>query len=365
MIDPASFPGPEPVPYVLRLSPSRVDKFRLCPARWGYSELPGGTPEPGSYATDYGTTVHLGHELKYTHGTPYNLTTPEGWTARAMAPHLPTRLPPYGAAELELTYEAEPGLTLVGRLDLTWPFHDRGHDGRLTACVTDYKTTGSMRYAKLEREALLGHPQAPLYALMSMRHYGTDTAFLHWVYAERAPEVMPPGGWPQVRVELSDHYVTRDEALERVHLRMVPPAKQMLAAYQSGMTAAQAGELPKNLRACRSFGRLCPVYTTCNPKKEQQMDEANAFLAGLGLSTAAPAAPAPNSSAPPNTGSALINPSGTPPAEDKPAVNPPEVAKGKGKGRASAPVGIDAATIDAIAEAVADKLALRLVRNVP
>jgi hypothetical protein len=48
-----------------------------------------------------------------------------------------------------------------------------------------------------------------------------------------------------------------------------------------------------------------------------------------------------------------------------PAINPPESTGKKGKGRAGAPVALTAADIDAIAEAVADKLALRLVRNVP
>lgn len=359
-------PSIEPTPPVWRASPSSVQTFRECPARWGFAKLPGGTREPGNDATEFGLEVH-GERERYlgaaVRGEAYAFPdTRAGVTARALSAHLPKGLPPYGYYEADHEYDTGEGVVLHGLPDMAWPDTHAG-----VAVTADYKTTGSMRYAKLERDALFGHPQAPLYTLINMRKWGFDKGRALWLYAERPPLVRPDGGWPAVRVVLSDHTISRDECAERVHLLMVPPAKEMLAIYTSGMTAAQAGELPKNLRQCRAFGRLCPYYATCNPKKDQQMESANAFLAGLGLGTTAAAPPA---DAPPAVTTVINNttvnaPPAAQPADAAPAVNPPEAAGKKGKGRAAAPVGIDAATIDAIAEAVADKLALRLMRNVP
>jgi hypothetical protein len=356
---------------VWRASPSSVQTFRECPARWGFAKLPGGTREPSTDATEFGTDVHTERERYLraaTHPDPVVRAfgyafpdTREGVTARALSEHLPAGLPPYGYFEVDHEYDTGEGVVCHGFPDMAWP------EPRESLAVTaDYKTTGAMLYAKLERDALFGHPQAPLYTLINMRKWGFDKGRALWLYAERPPLVKPPGGWPRVRVEESNHLITRDEATERVHLLMVPAAKEMHAIYTSGMTAAQAGELPKNLRHCLSFGRLCPFHATCNPRKEQQMDEANAFLAGIGLGTTTAAVPptTPATGSAPATSPATTTTDATAPATG-PAVNPPEAAGKKGKGRAGAPTGLTAADIDAIAEAVADKMALRLMRNVP
>lgn len=383
LTDPASS---DPTPPAWRFSPSAVEDFLGCPARWGFSRLPGGVREPGNDATEFGTEVHTERERYLDaatvapNGVGYDFPdTRAGVVARALSEYLPKGMPPYGYYEDDHEYDAGDGIVLHGFPDMAWP------DTRNACAVTaDYKTTGSMRYAKLERDALFGHSQAPLYLLINMRKWGFDKGRALWLYAERPPLVRPPEGWPRVRVEPSDHMITRDEATERVHLRMVPPAKQMLGYLKSGMTAAQAGELPKNLGHCRAFGRLCSYHGTCNPRKEQQMEaktnEANAFLAGLGLGAGAPSPPATppdagttppaGASAPttPTTTPAAPAPTTTPPAgagTGAPEVNPPEGRGKRGGKRAAGPTSLDEATIDAIAEAVADKLALRLARNIP
>lgn len=364
-------------PLVFRASPSAVETFISCPARWGFARLPGGTPEPGSDATEFGTDTHTEREL-YIEASLVTRDrefpdTRAGVLARAMSRHLPRGLPPYGLFEENLEYEPEPGIVLHGLPDMAWPdLHN------WVAVVADYKTCGGFRYAKLERDALFGHSQAPLYLLMAMRRWGFDRARALWLYGERPPLVRPPEGWTEPRVEVSRHEISRDEATERVHLRMLPPAREMRAALASGMTAADAGKLPKNLRACRAFNRLCPFYLQCQPKKEQDMSEVNAFLAGLGLPAAGtpapatepqPAAPAAAAVAPtaPATPTAPVVP---PPADITPAINPPEQAtgagKGKGKGAAKSSDGprMTEDEIGALADAIVDRVALRLVRNV-
>jgi hypothetical protein len=359
----------------VRLSSSRVEKFLECPARWGFAELPGGVAEPPTEATSFGTETHQAHERRFKLGVPYDLNTRAGWVAAAMAPHLPNAIPREGGSELELTYEVE-GVTLRGTLDLCWP--DYEHE---LAIVRDYKTTGAdWRWAKLERDALFGHTQAPLYTLMMMNRHGFARAFAGWLYAKRPPLGPPP--WPEVEVKRSDHYITRAEATERVHLRMLPPAKEMQAYADAGMTAADASKLPKNLRSCRKYNRLCPYISKCQPEKDPY--SMNPFLQSIAnQSGAAPAAtnPTPPNTTAPAQGNMFAGgtaPAGdanpTPPAGAGSTVNPPEGGNdgdaagkrktGKGK-KEGAAVTLDEASIEAIAERVVDKLALRLTRHIP
>lgn len=358
----------------VRLSPSRVEKFLECNARWGFGELPGGTPEPGTEATEFGTLVHLARFGYYVHGWSFDLDTRDGWVAAGMSPLLPRVLPPDGGAELELTYDVE-GVTLRGTLDLCYPDYNEG-----VAVVRDYKTTGGAagdwRWAKLERDALFGHSQAPLYALMLMNRHGFDKALAGWVYARRPP--LGPAPWPKTELAASDHYISREEAIERVHKRMVEPAKQMQAYANAGLTAADAHTLPKNLTACRKYNRWCPYLSKCQPDKDPF--RMNSFLASIGA--AAPAAastPATQPAAadtPPATNTAPPQPAASeaPAAKtDGPAVNPPEGgedgdAAGKRKTNKGATkaqdVTLSPASLEALAELVVDKMALRLTRGV-
>lgn len=350
----------------VRLSPSRVEKFLECNARWGFAELPGGTPEPGNEATEFGTWVHQAHEQRYKFGKPYDLETRAGWVAAAMAPELPAVLPHDGGAELELTYDVG-GVTLRGTLDLCWPDYDRR-----VAIVRDYKTTGGFGWAKLERDALFGHTQAPLYCLMMMNRHGFDRAFAGWLYALRPP--LGPAPWQDVQVKRSDHYITRAEATDRVHVRMLPPAVEMQAYADAGMTAADAHKLPKNLTACRKYNRWCPFVAKCQPEKDPI--RMNAFLQSIASQQTAGAPPAESKTADglPPSGEKTAEPTppagAAPPPADKPAVNPPESAdpgnatRGKKGKKTDATVELGEVSIDAIAERVADKLALRLARGV-
>lgn len=351
----------------VRLSPSRVEKYLECPARWGFAELPGGVSEPGTEATDFGTEVHAAHDGYYKTRKPRDPTTRAGWVAHCMSKHLPSALPTGGGSELELTYEVE-GVTLRGTLDLCWPDFERAR-----SIVRDYKTTGDFKWAKLERESLFGHTQAPLYALMHMRRHGFTSALAGWLYALRPP--IGAGPWAPVEVRPSEHVITLNEATERVHLRMLPAAKEMQAFADSGMTAADAHKLPKNLRSCRKYNRWCPYLSKCQPEKDPF--RMNPFLQSLEGADAAPsttpATTTPATGAPDGTTANAVNP---PPAgkTDAPAINPPEGGDdgdtagarktGKGKTKTATAVTLDDMTIDALADRLCDKLALRLMRGV-
>jgi hypothetical protein len=387
----------------IRLSPSRVESYLTCAARWGYAELEG-NPEPATEATELGTLVHGLRESYYLHGTPFDTDTCGGFLARAMSPLLPSVLPVGGAVEHELQYEAATGIVLVGRLDLCYPA-----DGR--AVVRDYKTTGSMAYAKLERDALFGHSQAPLYALMYMRALKVTQALCGWVYVGTRKTLGPPP-WPEPELAPSDHYISHDEAQERVHMRMLPAAREMLALRDAFAAGVTPDDFPKNQTACFKFNRRCPYFARCQKEKHQM--SVSAFIAATGGPTApapdtAPAAPEPAVSgflaavgakvgapapapvAPPNTGSSLINPAGTPaqsviaaavsavadatsqlvgaPTADAPAINPPEgegpeIKKGKAKKAAASGDGprLTAAEMQGIAAALYELVKLEMLR---
>jgi hypothetical protein len=283
--------------------------------------------------------VHALRESYYVHGTPFQLETRGGWIAAAMSPALPSVLPPGGVTEHELGYAATHAgraFTLNGRLDLGYP--DVLRDGTPLAVVRDYKTTSSMQYAKLEREALLGHSQAPLYGLMYMQALGVRWAWLGWVYVgTRSSLGLPP--WPEPELRTSDHLISYAEAEERVHLRMVPAASAMLELRDAFAAGTPVDAFPKNTTACFKYNKRCPYWARCQPEKRKAMS--SLFLAAVGAKVApqpappAPAAtpPAPEPQTPPAGATQGV---GNAPLPVAPAINPPEepgtpTSKTKGK----------------------------------
>jgi hypothetical protein len=320
---------------------------------------------------------------------PYNTGTQAGLLAWHMAHKYPDRadfVTWRGVVEEERTHTAEYKgrmYTLEGRLDMNW----LPPDG--VPRVGDHKTTGSMRWAKLERADLFGHTQAPCYLLFACEKYGTDRAASHWVYGstDRTP--------PTLRV--SAHEITLEESRERTHARMLPVVHEMVAARDAGMTG---NRMPKNLTACRKYNRWCPHIARCQPEKghitdmsaflKQIADAETAAKAATNPANPNPAAPlftAPpeqkqrvegflqSSTQPATNPAAPLFTAPTPPtaptagAAEPPAVNPPE-GEGGGKGKGKRATGEKGATklseadIDALAERVCDKLAARMMRGV-
>lgn len=354
-------------PIRIRLSPSRVELWLTCPARWGYSELEG-HKEPDNEATLLGTATHLEHELYFgPQHRPYQTGTRAGLLAWQMAHKYPDRrdfVAWGGRVEEELTHTVE-GITLEGRLDMNWL-----HGG--VAFVGDHKTTKHMRWAKLDRSDLFGHAQAPFYCLVACEKWNVDRARTQWVYATTQMAV--------ASLEVSAHNISKEEARERTYVRMLPVVKQMIAARDAHVSA---DDLPKNTRACWKYNRPCPHIERCKPERYRVSEMS--FLDDLKAEAGAGATTQPNATTavtPPATGGGLFDtppaqPPTTPaladPGDDEPAgdapVNPPEGKEGgRGKGRRGAgekgATKLSEADIDALAERVIDKLWARLGRGV-
>lgn len=339
----------------IRLSPSRVELFLMCPARWAFSELQG-FREPDTEATTFGTAVHLEHELYYGPANrPYRTHTREGLLAWHMASKYPARadfVSWNGTVETELTHTVD-GYTLEGRADMLWLRAGVAHVG-------DHKTTSNMRYAKLERADLFGHSQAPFYLLAACEHFGVGVAQSQWVYATTTEK--------PARLAVSAHAIGIDEARDRTYTRMLPVVREMVAARDAGMTGER---MPKNLLACKKYNRWCPHLARCQPNRYGA--DMSSFLAALAKAEepATPVAP------PAPSGGLFSSISGgvaAPPANPADptagaAVNPPE-GEGKGKGRGRKAAGekggatISDADADLIAHRVVDLLATRLMSGV-
>jgi hypothetical protein len=173
---------------------------------------------------------------------------------------------------------AHHGIEFGGFIDANWREDDRA------AVVLDHKTTKDFGYAKLTKEALLNHPQAPIYALWAMQHYRVDYVELRWNYARTVGKPKPIKSW---------HLVNRGEILQAMQAPL-KVAKRMLAVVQDVNTRRSNGEhvsakdLDFNLDACGAFGG-CPYQGVCNPGDYADMGKPS-FINSL-KSKAAPQAP--------------------------------------------------------------------------
>lgn len=315
------------------VSPSSLETFDEaiggCEAKWGFSKLDG-AEKSGSAATVLGSATHAQHEAWLRDGTPYDLTSKAGELALATSHLLPER-DTFGLRveqELRVQHPSLPGVWFGGKIDLNWAIPradlatDESHalrDGHwLLRVVLDHKTTGDIGYAKLTREALLTHPQAPMYATFffighgQQRHeypggkrewsdWHIDAADpdleLRWNYVTTKGRATPYHSW---------HRVTRSEIEHAFEAHVLRPARRMLEIVNEANTRRARGEifganqLRKNLLACPNFGG-CPFKDRCGitPTKEivsmsQPQDPAQEFLNRMTQAQQGPGGPPQN-----------------------------------------------------------------------
>lgn len=264
------------------ISASAIESFDPalggCARKWAFQRLDG-VPKPSSPGAALGTRCHELWAEYLKNGTPFDLSTPEGRICHATQHLLPAPCGPIDVeCELEFTWE---GVRWKGVQDAG--FYDYRHPNELWT-VLDHKTTSDFQYAKKDRALLLGHPQAPLYAVYAHRNEYLNTedgVQLAWNYVRHGvtfDKNAPPGphGYtikragkpvaldPPVRI-----VVSRAEAEDALG-RHVPTAKRMLAVIaappapvvdENGV-ASIARALEPNPDACDAFGG-CPYRSQC------------------------------------------------------------------------------------------------------
>jgi PD-(D/E)XK nuclease superfamily protein len=279
------------------ISPSACETIELCPRKWAFPKLDRVEKETTD-AADLGHATHAQHDRYFKYGTPYDLTTRAGELALATSGMLPDR-ETFGLRveqELRFRHPSVPGVWFGGKIDLNWAQQETLHGGadghagvwRLRRIVLDHKTTGQRRYMKLTREALLGHPQAPVYGMMFFIGEGqervppapgeqgrgtwrdwaidaaTDPLELRWNY------VLTSSKAAAIPTEKSWHEVTKYEIDEAFERHVVPHARKLLqivdqanAVRSTGHPFGAADVEAKTGDACFAFGG-CPFRSRCN-----------------------------------------------------------------------------------------------------
>lgn len=283
-----------------------------CPRKWAWAKLDR-IPKGQNAGALLGSDVHAQHERWLRDGKPYDQTSRAGQLASATLPWLPA--PGSVVVEQEIKFEYQ-GVTFGGKLDGHWFEPGEGTTPAHIAfgvvpraVVLDHKTTGDLAWAKLSREDLLGHPQAPIYGTWATLAYGTEWAELRWNYVETKNKGARP------RVEKSWHLVHRDELAARM-VRPVQVAREIVHVVQLANESRARGvsfgalNLPYNARACSAFGG-CPFRSKCNLSPHEEFKSMTAqqsdFLSRLnaiqhGAQAAQAPAPQPAAAAAPPAG---------------------------------------------------------------
>jgi hypothetical protein len=334
------------------ISPSALETFtgpglvrgaNGCARKWAWRKLDK-IEIPPSGAAALGSEMHGHHERWLRDGTPYDRTTYAGELAAVT--YDAGLLPPRETQGLEIEVERRikvAGIALGGRIDVTWP-----------GVVLDHKSTGDQRWAKLSREQLLGHPQAPIYALIEQHWHGTLETELRWNYAVKSK--------PRPKALPSWHKVTVQEAYDAVSPWLEPAALIVATVKAANDNGVRARHLPFNAGACEAYGG-CPYRSNCNLSRQEIIEnmttpnDAQSFMARLAQIQGLPGptqAPAPTTQAPihfggqinpPESVNAVLNAApvqATPPLAPEPANDnaaPAAPAEPKRRGRPKKEVG--------------------------
>lgn len=293
------------------LSPSTLETVELCPRKAAFVKLDR-IAKISSDAAELGTAMHAQHDRYFRDGTPYDLTTRAGELALATHAMLPDRDMPGLRVEQEIRFQHAglPGAWLGGKVDLNWEQPSGAYgDDRARCIVLDHKSSGKREYMKLTREALLHHPQAPIYAAMFYAGVGqqrvpkegsargvwqdwrvdpsSNLLELRWNYVLTSSKAATPA------TEKSWHVVTRAEIEDAFARYVIPPARKWLAIIDQANAVRSTGHPfgaseveAKPGTACFAFGG-CPFRSRCNIAPidgvRAMTDQAANFLSRVGV----------------------------------------------------------------------------------
>lgn len=254
------------------ISSSAIESFDPalggCARKWAFSRLDG-VPKPQSPGAAFGTYCHGLYDGYLSNGTPFDLSTVEGRVCDATRHLLPLTSQVINC-EASFKFDWE-GVAWAGKIDATYAVV-----GDPPLVVLDHKTTSDFRYAKSERSSLLGHPQAPIYAVEECREYDLPAVILAWNYVKHnvtfdrdAPPnargyTIKRAGRPVALEPPVRLIVSRNEAEDALG-KHVPTAKRMLKIIQeppAPIDGSIARALEPNPDACDAFGG-CPYRSQC------------------------------------------------------------------------------------------------------
>jgi hypothetical protein len=243
-----------------RISPSALKVWRRCKRKWAFKYIQK-LKEPTSAKQQFGTDGHTHLESWIRAGTP----PPNTETGRAAKQLIRGDYIPAPSPELVPWVEKQividmghihPKTILFGYSDLIVP-------PTLIECavVTDYKFTGSMRYA-MSPSDIEKDPQGLIYGRYAMNEFGSTKAKARFLYsASSNPTMGPrqPNGSRKVEVEFDSTLPVFQKGWGEIERDV----EDIVHAKLAWKTAAEA---PYNADACGDFGG-CPFEHLCKKPK--------------------------------------------------------------------------------------------------
>ena len=276
------------IPRLLRISPSQIKSWKLCPRKWAWPILGDVDRGPDSGPSIVGSRVHWHAENWLRDGTPpdeedrieyENPRKPTEVIVRypgrifAAGIHLnpPPKLP---GMEIEcLANFTSPATEWKGRIDVRY----RREDG--TVVVQDHKSTGSMSYALSDEPGAVNRwgegifigddPQALIYGADAMIRYNVNEVVLDWIYYETQPKA---GG--RHRTKKVSLRVLRED-IGRGMEKLEKTAELIQGAYKAQLNPL---DLPPVPSACKALGG-CGFADHCN------LTDTEKFRGALDMST--------------------------------------------------------------------------------
>ncbi len=314
------------------LSKSAIEKFILCPARWGFNYLEH-KREPSSKYAKFGIVGHGYGErwLKYGQLPQVNSLDPKSVETKAATsllggiPHAPPPTLPGLLAECEFHFAYDDGTG--------WPVHYMGYKDAWAplasppqenhTLVHDWKFVGNVHAEhNLTNDTIADDVQAIIYGFDDVRR-GATHVWANWTYMPRGERGARPARACMPAADIAARMAKLNETGKKMlHLLQTRPPVSTLEAVGG--------------KACSAYGMSCPHLSYCHVTFENQLPEIggsqmaqmppgmiangappsplDALLPGL----TAPAAPPPFAvAAPPPFPVAAVNP--PPPPQFNPA----------------------------------------------
>lgn len=228
-------------PIGLRLSASQVTLFRNCKRAWAYSYILG-ERSPSTPAQALGTAVHKQLE-NYLSGGAFNFTEEAGAIAASALEFLPKPGTLGMYTEREFHIRGPSGHSYLGYIDL-----EQEHISK----ITDFKTTGDLKWKKTEAE-LLSDPQANLYAAnFFFKFPERPEVTLEWLYMRKK------GARKAAVTRLTvgqEHVLSQFNTIEKT-------AEEM-AEVQERLDDVPREELPKRILELAPSRDFCTAYSGC------------------------------------------------------------------------------------------------------
>lgn len=244
----------------MNIYPTQVKRYRQCARLIGFIYVEDIKPPP-SPKQEFGSEGHKHLERWLKDGLmPPN--TPSGRTAQQGLTLLPIPGPTL-LVEHEISYAwGSSPVQIKGLVDCLTKYKSESYED--CGLLIDHKFTSSLKYA-MSRDELLQDPQAIIYAVWPMLHWGLSTVVVRWIYyvaSNPSSGIRVPAG-----VRAVEGIFHRDDPIFHAQLRAL--GKDLQAIYDIRTCGVKGIDLPPTPTSCGAYGG-CYFQKKCALSAEQR-----------------------------------------------------------------------------------------------